>query len=256
VAPVVTNIPVSQHFTMDACQNDFRSREHSQQSENSGAVTDQLAVSARATPPLVLESRPKALESQVGEPAPVEDVSVRLPSHAPETKDQTSTDRALEAALQEAVRAEADSHTHEYSDTEMEISLAADPSQLVPETASQHTDNEVDSPEYSPVLERAGPAVPEVDMTEESDIYEPPEATPPVDVDPAQTAPASPSPSPSFSPAPPEESHESDLNNKLIDVVDTELEESQELLPVVKDNQVPTVPVTTCFLIVCLSLNL
>lgn len=102
---------------------------------------------------------------------------------------QVSTDQALEAALQEAVRAEADYH----ADTEMDISFAPDPNQLAPESCSNPAEGEIHSPEYTPVLEST---VVE-DMDGESDIYEPPEATPPVDM-------PSPIESPPFSPAPPE----------------------------------------------------
>ncbi|KAG9229273.1 hypothetical protein BJ875DRAFT_203259 [Amylocarpus encephaloides] len=121
---------------------------------------------------------------------------VVVPQDTPNTKDQTSSDCALEAALQEAVRAEADSHTHGYSDMEIETSFAPDPTQLEPVTFSKAVDEEVGSPDYSPVLERANLEVNGEDG--DSDNYEPPEGIPPVNA-------PSPIDSPPFSPAPPEE---------------------------------------------------
>ncbi|KAH7311928.1 hypothetical protein BKA65DRAFT_517832 [Rhexocercosporidium sp. MPI-PUGE-AT-0058] len=115
-----------------------------------------------------------------------------------ETKDQevskenSSTDQALEAALQEAVRAEVDSHGKVEDDMDIEDFYAPDPSQLTPQTPG-HVREQIRSPEYSPTLDRTVPDAPQ----HESDDYEPPEATPPID---AQFAPDS----PPFSPAPPE----------------------------------------------------
>ncbi|KAH9218313.1 hypothetical protein DL95DRAFT_385720 [Leptodontidium sp. 2 PMI_412] len=106
------------------------------------------------------------------------------------SKEIPSTDQALEAALQEAVRAEVDTHGEE--DMDIEDFYAPDPGQLAPQTP-EHVHEQTGSPEYSPALDRTIP-----DATQhESDDYEPPEATPPVD---QQFAPDS----PPFSPAPPE----------------------------------------------------
>ncbi|PBP25412.1 hypothetical protein BUE80_DR003830 [Diplocarpon rosae] len=102
-------------------------------------------------------------------------------------KNTTSTDQALEAALQEAVRAEVDSHAGA-KNLDADDSYAPDPSQL----ASKSMDPVVEenrSPEYSPTLDRTVPDV------GQSDEYEPPEATPPADEPPY---------SPPFSPAPPD----------------------------------------------------
>jgi hypothetical protein len=96
--------------------------------------------------------------------------------------------------LQDAVRAEADSHSHDGHEMDMEVSYAPDPTQLAPELSSEPVEEENRSPEYSPVLERTAPEVPD----RESDNYEPPDATDPTD------APES----PPFSPAPPESIHE------------------------------------------------
>lgn len=125
--------------------------------------------------------------------------NVKVPSASEMRSDpaeRDSTDQALEAALQEAVRAEADSH--ETSDVEMETSFAPDPNQLAPQSPSASVQEEIDSPMYSPVLERTVPDLPDG----ESDNYEPPEATPPVDA-------PSPVESPPFSPAPPDAISES-----------------------------------------------
>ncbi|CZS99611.1 uncharacterized protein RAG0_07941 [Rhynchosporium agropyri] len=126
-------------------------------------------------------------------------------------KETTSTDHALEAALQEAVRAEVDSHGPQEDDTDMEDFYAPDPNQLAPQTPSQ-VPEQAGSPEYSPTLDRTMPDLPQT----ESDDYEPPEATPPLDDH-------SVSDSPPFSPAPPETVSEvvDDMN---LDVYMPELE--------------------------------
>ncbi|PBP22610.1 hypothetical protein BUE80_DR006443 [Diplocarpon rosae] len=102
-------------------------------------------------------------------------------------KNTTSTDQALEAALQEAVRAEVDSHAGA-KNLDTDDSYAPDPSQLAPESLDPVVE-ENRSPEYSPKLDRTVPDV------GQSDEYEPPEATPPADEPPY---------SPLFSPAPPD----------------------------------------------------
>jgi hypothetical protein len=116
-----------------------------------------------------------------------------------ETKDDSNesapTDESLEAALQEAVRAEADSHLQGGGDgMNIEVSYAPDPTQLAPELPPDPVEEENRSPEYSPTLHRTAPDVPD----RESDDYEPPDATAPSDV----------LESPPFSPAPPESIHE------------------------------------------------
>lgn len=147
-----------------------------------------------AQPVASTPSRDSAIRELVPETAEAETTTVDAPAQqAADPKQQVSTDRALEAALQEAVRAEADSHAQGYSDTEMDTSFAPDPNQLAPESCSNPAEGEIHSPEYAPVLEDT---VAE-DMDGDSDIYEPPEATPPVDA-------PSPIESPPFSPAPPE----------------------------------------------------
>jgi hypothetical protein len=103
---------------------------------------------------------------------------------------------------------QADSHGQEGSDNEMEASFAPDPTQLAPDSASNSGEEEVDSPMYSPVLDRT---IAETDA--ESDQYEPPEATPPVDG-------SSPIESPPFSPAPPESVSKPATVDDSIQVVD------------------------------------
>jgi hypothetical protein len=105
------------------------------------------------------------------------------------------TNQALEATLQEAVRAEADSHSQHSDDMDMDVSYALDPAELAPELPSNPAEDNR-SPEYSPVLNRAAPEI----TDRESDGYEPPDATAPTE------APES----PPFSPAPPESIHEAD----------------------------------------------
>jgi hypothetical protein len=106
------------------------------------------------------------------------------------------TNQALETALQEAVRAEADSHSQHSDDMDVDVSYAPEPAELAPELPSDPTEEGNRSPEYSPVLNRAAPE----NTDRESDGYEPPDATAPTE------APES----PPFSPAPPESIHEAD----------------------------------------------
>lgn len=123
----------------------------------------------------------------------------KLPESAEEKKsdsnESSETDQALEATLQEVVRAEADSQSN--NDNEMDIAdsqLASDASQLASQLSTKPLEKDSRSPEYSPVLERTAPEV----TDRESDDYEPPDATL------AAEAPES----PPFSPAPPESIHE------------------------------------------------
>jgi len=127
------------------------------------------------------------------QPLPENNLPCPIEQSKDESNDSVSTDQALEAALQEAVRAEADSHSHDSDEMDMEVSYAPDPAQLAPELSSEIVEEENRSPEYSPNLHRTAPEVPD----RESDDYEPPDATIPTD------APES----PPFSPAPPESIH-------------------------------------------------
>ncbi|KAL3422688.1 hypothetical protein PVAG01_06844 [Phlyctema vagabunda] len=92
-------------------------------------------------------------------------------------------DEILEAALQEAVRAEVEAHLSVNSepkspDVEMEDSYAPDPSQLEPDHASSsHGSNAGQSPLASPVLKRDQ----NKGIDRDSDDYEPPDATPTTD---------------------------------------------------------------------------
>jgi hypothetical protein len=110
------------------------------------------------------------------------------------SNENVSTDRALEAALQEAVRAEADSQSQNGDEIDMDDSYAPDPTQLAPVMPSDRAEEDNRSAEYSPGLHRNVPDVPD----RESDDYEPPDATALSDV----------LESPPFSPAPPESIHE------------------------------------------------
>ena len=116
--------------------------------------------------------------------------------------DRASADHALEAALQEAVRAEADEH-HEEVDIEMEASHAPDPDQLAPESPLA---TEQGSPIYSPLIRRASGG-----SVGESEDYEPPEATPPPQ-------------SPPFSPAPPDHDDLSIIDESMQDIIDPSLQ--------------------------------
>jgi hypothetical protein len=144
------------------------------------------------------------------------------------------SNQALEAALQEAVRAEADLHTPDKEDGEldmemdvemdMEDSYAPDPNYLAPESTSGVPEEKEGSPDYSPVLHRTAPSnIPEAkegspayspalhrtapEIQDRDDEYEPPEATEFVE--------ASVSDSPPFSPAPPDLVPESTVDEPM-----------------------------------------
>ncbi len=135
-----------------------------------------------------------------------------------ETKDQDtpsvsiSTDQGLEAALQEAVRAEADHQLEGEEDMDIDDFYAPDPSQSGPKPSSHLAGHDVRSPEYSPQLDRSVPDAPD----RESDDYEPPEATPPADEP----------DSPPFSPAPPQTV--SSINQDSVDVDMSEINSTQK----------------------------
>ncbi|ESZ95307.1 hypothetical protein SBOR_4304 [Sclerotinia borealis F-4128] len=133
------------------------------------------------------------------------DATQEIPEGRPsEVKENSKTNQDLEAALQEAVRADADSASP--CDIEMEDGNA-EPVQIAEAIAK--AGEQKASSDYSPVLERSQPLVPSpipdtpevTGLSEvadvESDNYEPPEATPPVD----ETLSID---SPPFSPAPPD----------------------------------------------------
>lgn len=131
-----------------------------------------------------------------------------LPGQVVETKDHFAenepTDQALEAALQEAVRAEADARSHDSDQIDMETFYAPDPAQLAPELQIEALEEDNRSPGDSPALNRTGPET----IDRESDDYEPPDATAPTEA----------LESPPFSPAPPESVQEvADVSMQDID---------------------------------------
>lgn len=184
--------------------------------------------------------------------SPLEELSSETLADAKEHDDRkeiASTDQALEAALQEAVRAEADSHAQNDDDMDIEDFYAPDPSQLAPRTPT-HAPEQIGSPEYSPTLDRTIP-----DPPGESDDYEPPEATPPIE---ETSAPDS----PPFSPAPPKVTSEVDNVEDLdIDMPefepapaanDVEQGHSEENLPSTNGSFPPAVEVQI-YLLSCLN---
>jgi RNA recognition motif-containing protein len=126
-------------------------------------------------------------------------------------RSSSTSDQALEVALQEQVRVEADSHEQSEEDMDMEDSYGPDPAQLAPESGSNSvvddtsaipgTQAQVDDGEAPASQLPNGQQNSTMDMDivqdDENDDYEPPEATPPVDI----TSQVESSP---FSPAPPE----------------------------------------------------
>jgi hypothetical protein len=165
--------------------------------------------------------------------------------HVAEAKDGLSTDQALEAALQEAVRIEADSHAHTEDGMDVEVSSAPDPSQIAPNISSSpaHEDpSSLKSSDYSPELDRGMPDMPD----RESDDYEPPEAqsleAPSHEYKPpAGTLTANPPStvdSPPFSPAPPTAMIEA-TDEMILDInsVQTQVEQAGERS---KEDSLPT----------------
>ena len=136
-----------------------------------------------------------------------------------EGSDGVGSDQALEAALQEQVRAEVESHDQDEEGMDMDIedSYAPEPAELVPEMSPKafaKDDSAVTGPhiearetpnfpiaEDDSAISETEVLVPHVQppsaIEMEDDDYEPPEATPPIDA-------PSPMGSPPFSPARPE----------------------------------------------------
>ena len=123
----------------------------------------------------------------------------------------STSDQALEAALQEKVRVEAESHGQCEADLNFEDSYAPDPAQLAPISSSNSVvegspaipassiplDGREITPHQLPAIQQDATLAMDIDQDDENDDYEPPEATPRVNV-------PSPVDSPPFSPAPPE----------------------------------------------------
>ncbi|TEY71640.1 hypothetical protein BOTCAL_0089g00190 [Botryotinia calthae] len=175
----------------DALQQPLQQPQQEPQQQEQSHTTDVTAASPIAIPPTQLNS--------------VSDMAHdTTEDHSSVGKEASETNQDLEAVLQEAVRADADSAGP--SDVEMEDSNAP-PVQVIDATATP--DEEKASSDYSPVLERsrplATPSIPNLpDVVDASDIadvdsdnYEPPEATPAAD----ETSSVASSP---FSPAPPD----------------------------------------------------
>ncbi|CAG8972339.1 hypothetical protein HYALB_00005007 [Hymenoscyphus albidus] len=188
---------------LEATTNEDQPQEAAQEVAQS---SDEMMTDAPEEPNVSTSSRTSndPQESQEKVETETTDVDSSSAQQASDPKQQVSADQALEAALQEAVRAEADSHAQAYSDTEMKNSFAPDPDQLAPESSPNQAEKETCSPEYTPALEGTTTE----DLDGESDIYEPPEATPPVDTPP-------PVESPPFSPAPPEVIRPADVDEPM-----------------------------------------
>ena len=213
---------------------------------NSGVPASETIETVQVNGDIAVQSDRNAVSS------PLEELSSETLADSKEHDDRkeiASTDQALEAALQEAVRAEADSHAEDDDDMDIEDFYAPDPSQLEPQTPN-HVPEQIGSPEYSPILHRTIP-----DAPGESDDYEPPEATPPIE---ETSAPDS----PPFSPAPPKLTSEVDNDENLdIDMPefepapaanDVEQGHSEENLPPTNGSFPPAVEVQI-YLLSCLN---
>ncbi|TGO37749.1 hypothetical protein BHYA_0090g00390 [Botrytis hyacinthi] len=189
--PKSASVPMELDDQIDDARDAMQQQEQQQQQPEQSHTTDVTAASPSSIPPT--------------QPDNVSDMAQDTPEdHSFEVKEASETNQDLEAALQEAVRADADSAGP--SDVEMEDSNAP-PTQVNDATATP--DEEKASSDYSPVLERSQPLatsstpnIPDVvDASEivdvDSDNYEPPEATPAAD----ETSSVASSP---FSPAPPD----------------------------------------------------
>ncbi|TGO89653.1 hypothetical protein BPOR_0099g00080 [Botrytis porri] len=171
--------------------HDATQQQLQQQQPEQSRTTDVTTASPISVPPTQLDSAGDMAHNTTED-------------HSFEVKEASETNQDLEAALQEAVRADADSTGP--SDVEMEDGNAP-PMQVIDATSTP--DEEKASSDYSPVLERSQPLaasstpnLPDmVDAPEvadvDSDNYEPPEATPAAD----ETSSVASSP---FSPAPPD----------------------------------------------------
>jgi hypothetical protein len=147
-----------------------------------------------------------------------------------------SSDQALEAALQEQVRAEADFHEQaEGEEMDIDDLYAAEPAQLAGDSipsekaivqhSSVNADTQAEAEDeeaplsHLPNLQPDSAIGADTDQDDENDDYEPPDATPPVDV----------VESPPFSPAPPESvaNFERFSNDRRRPVEDNDIEELQ-----------------------------
>jgi len=150
-----------------------------------------------------------------------------------EAKENAIADQVLEAALQEQVRAEADTQGNkEGSDMDIEDSYAPDPNKLAPESTPGQFEDDTRSPSYSPVLER-----PALLIERESDDYEPPDAGSPVH-------------SPPFSPAPPNPvTDEADNISAVVETQSTDDNEiGEESLPQTNGSVPPLIEVKSAFI--------
>lgn len=160
-------------------------------------ATDQVQ-SPRSSPPQISSKTDFTQPSDTGERterlANVAQKSDSVASHGDtDVEDTSSADQALEAALQDAVRADTELHDQE-GDINMLDSYAPDPNQLAPDIEDkQESAFSVEKQRSADVAER------------ESDDYEPPEASPLAD-------------SPPFSPAPPDEVESNAVDEPIQDV--------------------------------------
>ncbi|THV45715.1 hypothetical protein BGAL_0458g00060 [Botrytis galanthina] len=189
--PKSASVPMELDDQIDDARDAMQQQEQQQQQPEKSHTADVSAAYPISMPP--------------AQPDSVSDLAHdKSEDHSCEVKEASETNQDLEAALQEAVRADADSAGP--SDVEMEDSNAP-PTQVNEATATP--DEEKASSDYSPVLERSQPLATSstpnisdvVDVSEiadvDSDNYEPPEATPAAD----ETSSVASSP---FSPAPPD----------------------------------------------------
>ncbi|KAF7955091.1 uncharacterized protein EAE97_000350 [Botrytis byssoidea] len=190
--PKSASVPMELDDQIDDARDAMQPQEQQQQQQPEQSHTTDVAAASPISIPLT-------------QPDSVNDIAYdTTEDHSSEVKEASETNQDLEAALQEAVRADADSVGP--SDVEMEDSNAP-PTQVNNVTATPN--EEKASSDYSPVLERSQPLatsstpkIPDVvDASEiadvDSDNYEPPEATPAAD----ESSPVASSP---FSPAPPD----------------------------------------------------
>ncbi|KUJ09359.1 uncharacterized protein LY89DRAFT_285810 [Mollisia scopiformis] len=178
-------------------------------SEEPGQIVDMAPTTRTDSEPLPTESGLAHDVSNVTQSPTEPEEQVDNTQDKEEVVDCTSTDQAMEAALQEAVRADVDLQTAEDDDDvemdmDMEDSYAPDPNHLAPESVPGVVLEDEGNSEYSPVLDRTVPEIQTLneieDQDEIQDDYEPPEAIAPVE----DSIPYS----PPFSPAPPEQNPE------------------------------------------------
>lgn len=206
------NVEMSDVIPHQQKPNDFsedNSHQHSREGDSALLISDQqtekFILPDSTLPPNSTENDKEDVTEDVVQNSNSQQDTNGVVQAQPQTHSpmSVSADQVLEAALQQAsAQAEEESRDSHNSDTEMGNTYAPDPSQLEPDSPPSHYTSEGE------VHETSGGQIPNhdgmiqlgEDADEESDAYEPPEATPPAFPYDEHSIVNS----PPFSPAPPE----------------------------------------------------